>query len=95
MLLILFPVSVIAVSEAFRNRVARGYQDKLRWIRVLNTVKANNELEVDNAAKLPYKLINNLLYCDDPERGMRLCVSTRILEHEVFKLAHDEMRHPG
>ena len=58
------------------------------------TVKVNAGLG-DNAARLPYKLINDLVYFDDPERGMRSCVPTRTLEHEVFKLAHDEMGHPG
>ena len=89
-----FPVSVISVSEAFRNRVAKGYQDKPRWTRVIATVKANAELG-DNAIRLSYKLINDLLYFDNAEIGMRLCVPTRALKHEVFKLAHDEMGHPG
>ena len=37
-------------------------------------VKTNAELE-DNVVKLLYKLINDLLYFNDSEKGIRLCVS--------------------
>ena len=87
-----FPISVISISEAFRNRVTKGYQDESRWIRIIIIVKANTELG-DNAVRLLYKLINDLLYFDDVEIEMRLCVSIRALKHKVFKLAHDEMKY--
>ena len=58
-------------------------------------MKKNIDLEPKNAAKLPYQLINNLLYFENSERDMRLCIPTKTLKHEVFKLAHNEMRHPG
>lgn len=59
------------------------------------TIKVNDELE-DNAAKLPYQIINGLLYFNNPapERGLRLCLST-LIEAEVFKLAYDEMGYLG
>ena len=87
-----FPVSVITVSKAFRRRLLDGYQES-RWARAIAMVKANAELGI-NAAKLPYKLVDDLLYFEDDERGLRLCISTA-MEAEVFKLAHDEMGHPG
>ena len=55
-------------------------------------MKVNAELG-DNAVRLLYKLINDLLYFDDVEIEMRLCVSTRALKYEIFKLVYDEMRH--
>ena len=86
-----FPVSLITVSEGFRKRLIEGYQEP-RWTKVIATVKANDDLGA-NAAKLPYKLVDDLLYFDG-ERGLRLCLPTS-MEAEVFKLAHDEMGHPG
>jgi len=51
----------------------------------------NNTLGL-NAAKLPYKLKDGLVYYKDIEKGPRLCIS-HSLHDKVFKLAHDEMRH--
>lgn len=87
-----FSVSVITLSEAFRERLLEGYQEP-RWARVIITVKINAELG-DNSVTLLYKLIDDLLYFDDDEKGLRLCIST-IVKAEVFKLAHDEISHPG
>ena len=55
-------------------------------------MKANAELG-NNAIRLLYKLINDLLYFDNVEIKMRLCVSTRALKHKIFKLTYDEIRH--
>ena len=38
--------------------------------------------------------MDELLYFNDPDKGLRLCLPTS-METEVFKLAHDEMGHPG
>ena len=88
-----FPVSLITISEGFRKRLLDGYQQEPRWIKVMATVKANNDLG-DNAAKLPYQIEDDLLYFNDPDKGLRLCLPAS-MEAEVFKLAHDEMGHPG
>ena len=55
-------------------------------------MKANAELG-DNAARLSYKLINDLLYFDNVEIEMRLCVLTRALKYKVFKLIYNEIRY--
>lgn len=54
----------------------------------------DNKALGNNAAKLPYRMVNDLLYFNDEERGLRLYIPTA-LEKEVFQLAHDEMGHPG
>ena len=87
-----FPVSLVEVSTAFRQRLLEGYQEP-RWSRVLQMIK-NNEALGENAAKLPYRIVDELLYFDDDEKGLRLCIPSA-MEGEVFKLAHDEMGHPG
>ena len=51
----------------------------------------NNTLGL-NAVKLPYKLKDGLVYYKDIEKGPHLCIS-HSLHDEVFKLAHDKMRH--
>ena len=48
----------------------------------------------NNAAKLPYKIVNKLLYFDDDEKGLRLYIPT-VLEGKVFTLAYNEIGHPG
>ena len=87
-----FPVSLVEMNDDFRQRLLRGYQEP-RWARVITMVKENGALG-DDAADLAYKLVNDLLYFNDDERGLRLCIPSS-MEHEVFKLAHDEMGHPG
>ena len=79
------------MSEAFRKKLLEGYQ-KPRWARAINMIKTNTKLK-DNAAKLPYKLIDNLLYFDNDEKGLRLYIPNT-MKTKVFKLAHDEINHP-
>ena len=50
----------------------------------------NNKVLKENAAKLSYRIINNLLYFNNNERGLRLYISSLIKE-EVFKLAYNEI----
>ena len=88
-----YPVSLITVSDAFRKRLYEGYNNEPRWTRIINMVKANDDLG-DNAAALPYKMVDGLLYFDDDEKGLRLCIPSS-MEKEVFQLAHDELGHPG
>ena len=88
-----FPVSLITVSEAFRKRLLDGYHNEPRWSRIIDIVNANEELG-DNAATLPYQVVDGLLYFNDDEKGLRLCIPST-MESEVFQLAHDEMGHPG
>ena len=39
-----------------------------------------------------YKIVDDLLYFDDDERRLRLCVPSTI-KVEVFKLAYDKIKH--
>lgn len=85
-------VSLIQISDSFKARVQQGYQEP-RWQRIITMVKRNDELG-ENATKLPYELKDGLLYCKGDLGALRLCIPSE-LEKEVFKLAHDEMGHPG
>ena len=87
-----FPVSLVEISQDFRNRLIYGYKEP-RWARVFKLLQDNNSLG-ENAARLPYQVINQALYFTDPKRGLRLYIPSAI-EAEVFKLVYDEMGHPG
>lgn len=89
-----FPVSLVEMSQSFRERLIAGYQEEPRWSRVMDMVKQNKDLG-ENAAKLAYEVVGQVLYFRDDEQGLRLCIPTSAIEAEVFKLAHDEMGHPG
>lgn len=88
-----FPVSLVEMSPEFRQRLIKGLVEEPRWAKVMSAVEKNETLG-SNAAKLPYRIIDKILYFDDDEKGLRLCVPS-VLEKEVFQLAHDEMGHPG
>ena len=79
------------MSPEFRRRLLKDYKES-RWARVLEITRQNEALG-KNAVKMLYKIIDNLLFFDDDERGFRLCILT-VIEAEVFKLVYDEMRHP-
>lgn len=80
------------MSEGFREQLIEGYKEP-RWERIRATIQANEALG-ENAAKLPYGIIRNLLYYKDAAKGYRLCIPSN-LHKEVFSLAHDSMGHPG
>ena len=54
-------------------------------------MKTNDELR-DNVVKLSYKLINDLLYFNDDEKELHLCIFF-IMKIKVFKFVYDEMKH--
>ena len=61
----------------------------------MNITRDNDRLVQDgNAADLSYKIVRGLLYFKDLEYGLRLCIP-KFINGEVFKLAHDELSHPG
>lgn len=58
-------------------------------MRIIGIVKRNKALS-DNAVKLFYELIDNLLYYKGEHGNLRLYISL-LLKYKVFKLAHDEI----
>ena len=48
----------------------------------------------ENAAQLPYQLIQKLIYFNNPKQGIRLYIP-QSLTKEVFQLAHNGLGHPG
>ena len=54
----------------------------------------NNEALKENVIKLPYRVVNNLLYFDDNEKDLRLYIPSA-MKTKVFKFIHNEMGHFG
>ena len=83
--------TLMKVSLKLQQRLKNSYAKESRWGQILKMLNNNNTLGL-NAAKLPYELKDRLVYYKDIEKGPHLCIS-HSLHGEVFKLAHDEMRH--
>ena len=54
-------------------------------------LKTNNEL-LKNTIKFSYKIINDLLYFDDNEKGLKLYISI-IIKTEIFKFVYNEINY--
>ena len=61
---------------------------------MIDIVPQNNNLG-NNATKLLYRVVNDLLYFDDDERGLRLYILTAEIEKEVFTLVYNKIEYPG
>ena len=46
-------IIIMIIKPEFKKQLIKGYQDNLRWKRLLSQVQANDILK-ENAAKLPY-----------------------------------------
>ena len=87
------PVTLVQLSEDFKARLRQGYVDDPRWVRIRETLD-NNQALGENAAELPYRIIRDLIYYQDPDQGRRLCIPQPLVG-EVFRLAHDDTGHQG
>lgn len=67
------PVTLVEISEEFKQRIIQGYGNNPRWVKIIRMVEDNAELH-ENVITLLYKLIRGLMYFDDPEQGKRLCI---------------------
>ncbi len=83
--------TLMKVSLELQQRLKNSYAKESRWGWILKMLNDNNTLGL-NAAKLPYELKNGLVYYKDIEKRPCLCIP-HSLHNEVFKLAHDEIRH--
>jgi len=83
--------TLMKVSPELQQRLKNNYVKESRWGQILKMLNDNNTLGL-NVVKLPYELKDRLVYYKDIEKKPCLCIS-HSLHDEVFKLAHDEMRH--
>ncbi len=52
--------ALVEMAPEFKERILQGYQDDPAWLRILDTLKANDNADED-AAKLPFYLSNDRL----------------------------------
>jgi len=83
--------TLMKVSLKLQQRLKNSYTKEPRWGQILKMLNNNNILNL-NAVKLSYELKDELVYYKDIEKGPCLCIP-HSLHDEVFKLAHDKMRH--
>ena len=86
-----YSVTLIEMNKAFWIRLLKAYETESQWDCIQKMILNNNTLE-ENAVKFLYCLIWKLIYFDDSEQGLHLCIFTDLTK-EVFQLTHDELRH--
>ena len=91
-----YSTTLIEMSDAFKSRLLAGYTSDKRWDRVLKTLQANDQLEKENRAALPFELGDGLIYHVNSDGVRRLCIPEHdSLIHDILQLGHDEIGHPG
>ena len=89
-----FHATLVEMSVPFKEQLVLGYTKDIHWRRIMEVIDANDNLG-DNAAHLPFLQRQGLLYHVDQINGTeRLCVPDS-MAGDIFKLAHDELGHPG
>ena len=82
------------MSDDFRIRLKEGYALDGPWTAIIETARKNSNHGI-NKAKLPFVIKDDLLYHIDQNDGHeRICIPDTVCA-EVFRLAHDELGHPG
>lgn len=90
--------SLIEMSAEFRTKLIKGYEDDPIWKSTLATLSKNEKLG-DNAAILPFKIVDGIIYSREDASGpygyepARPCVPA-IAIPDILSVAH-EGSHPG
>ena len=94
-----YPATLVELSPEFKQRVIAGYLNG-PFARILRVLRG--EETATAPATLPYQIEGDLLYFKDDTRGLRLCIpeansdeEEQGIEAEIFRMAHDELGHPG
>jgi transposase InsO family protein len=86
--------SLVEMSPTLRSRLIHGYTEDTNWSKIQTMLK-QNEARGTNAAKLPFIMKDQLIYHLDQTDGTeRLCIPDA-LTGDIFRIAHDELGHPG
>ena len=67
-----YAASLVEMNEAFRTRILEAYDAEPRWDRIQKMISDNNALG-ENAAKLPYCLVQKLIYLLVIEQASWVC----------------------
>ena len=81
LIVLIYYTFLIVINKQFRIRLIKKINKK-RFARIKKMIKKNNKLK-KNAAALSYRLKKGLLYYDDLDNRIRLCI-LEIMEQKVF-----------
>ena len=79
------------MNEAFWIKLLKVYDTESQWD-CIQTIISDNDTLKENAVKLSYCLVWKLIYFDNSEQSLHLCIFTDLIK-EVFQLTHNELSH--
>ena len=86
---LIYSVILVNINKAFWIKLLKAYNIELRWDWIQKMISDNDTLE-NNTVKLLYCLIWKLIYFNNSEQGLHLCIPHNLTK-EVFQLAHNEL----
>ena len=86
-----YSVTLVKMNEAFWTRLLGVYNVELQWNCIQTMISDNDALE-KNTVKLLYCLIHKLIYFNNSEQGLYLCISISLIK-EVFQLTYNKLSH--
>ena len=82
---------LVKMNEVFWIKLLKVYNTESQWDHIWTMISENDTLR-ENAAKFPYCLIWKLIYFDNSEHSLCLCISYDLIK-KVFQLTHDKLEH--
>ena len=79
---LIYSISLVNINEAFWTRLLEVYETESQW-NCIKTMILNNDTLRENTAKILYCLIWKLIYFNDFEQGLCLCILTDLIK-KVF-----------
>jgi hypothetical protein len=88
--------TIVEMTPEFRKKMTDGYQKDTRWSAVLEVLHRDAESKDPRKTRLPYELIDGLLYSkdNDDKDTYKLCIPWSLVG-EIFELVHDKSGHQG
>jgi hypothetical protein len=88
-----FHSTLVQMTDEFKRRLVEAYTDDEQWKRARDILKDGND-EENLPPGFRFRIKDDLVYLIGEEGRERLCIP-QALQHEVFKLAHDNNFHGG
>ena len=88
-----YSATLVELNEAFWIRLLEVYNTESQWD-CIQIIISDNDTLGENTVKLSYCLVWKLIYFDNSEQSLCLCIFTDLIK-EVFQLTHNELSHSG
>ena len=86
-----YSVTLVKMNKTFWIKLLEAYNTESQWDCIQIMISDNDTLK-ENAVKLSYCLVWKLIYFDNSEQSLHLCIFTDLIK-EVFQLTHNELSH--